>query len=359
VESLAGLRAADALREDPESFQDIFEEELDIIRRLQDGASDGLASDSVAGAAAGAIPVAEEGDDSDGGAGGMRRRLSELIGGQGPGRPEDSSRRALSELLHLKVIHGFQHRRMPLVPPLTNLEDGAASLGDVEPRRLVEGLYSEEALALVRDHVMGIIGEWDHLVREYPLQISLFQAGQVYAISSLFGYSLRRADARYQLEKMAGAAGAQREETGSLAEYVATFGPEEARQMATIASLEAEQVLERQFSAVFGDIVELQQELLRALDLPLEAGPEGSVDQSLIHERLREAVASGEVASVRLTVSELRRLALEGCAFGLILGASEAEADSACELTPGLRECPVARMSGQVEKGLKFTAFRL
>jgi len=68
-------------------------------------------------------------------------------------------------------------------------------------------------------------------------------------------------------------------------------------------------------------------------------------------------VAAGEVASVRLTVSNLRRLALEGCAFGHLLGATEADLDSTLGLTPASHTSPVALLGGEAEHVPKFSTF--
>merc|ERR1711953_372123 len=113
--------------------------------------------------------------------------------------------------------------------------------------------------------------------------IALFQAGQVYAMSALFGYYLRRVDARFQLEKLAGNFGAWGDETPraassplpeedymdkqSLKGYIAAFGPEEVLRMTMIASTEAQMAMESQIAALFGDLRVLKDKLVNALGM--------------------------------------------------------------------------------------------
>jgi len=230
--------------------------------------------------------------------------------------------RVVVELLSLKVRRAFAHRQLPLVTSPVS-DDAQVSLEPVDPHRLATDLYSEGVLGFVKNHVMSIIGEWQHLVRGHPLHLSLFQVGLVYASSARFGYSLRRMELRYRLDRLAGS---PQVASRSFKEYVDSCGADALQQMMSGASVEAEAVLRQRVHSLFGSLSELSREIHDALG-PMPANEEAVA-------QLRAGIESGTVTSVRLTVGDLRRLALEGTAFGFQLGTSEAEVDSLYELQP-------------------------
>merc|ERR1711874_710823 len=176
------------------------------------------------------------------------------------------------------------------------------------------------------------------------VQISLFQASQVYAMSALFGYYLRQVDARYQLEKLAGSLGAWGDDsiTGSefnpvaedkgdvqsLKDYITTFGPKEVQRMTAIASVEARLALERQVTALFGDLRVLKEKLLSAL------GAVSTNEEAT--KKLEQAIQENKLESLRITSDDLRRLVLEAVAYGALLKDSEKQVDMIYELTPSL-----------------------
>lgn len=112
-----------------------------------------------------------------------------------------------------------------MIPPLE--AGGDVRLGGngrgVDLKGLTD-IYSIDALTLVRDHlfsIIGVSGAGASVSGSSPMasvvQIALFQAGQVYAMSALFGYYVRRVDARYQLDKLAGSFGAFGEDPAAAA----------------------------------------------------------------------------------------------------------------------------------------------
>lgn len=351
VELPRSRRACLTLLQDPDNFEEVFEQEVMALREEQDGGQ-------VAAGLASLGTTCQMGEACEAA---LRRRIEEVRSEERP--------RELSELMQMHAAHRLRELDMPLLsaPPT---DGSAAEWEPVDPKRLVAGLYSEEAMRLVGDHVMDLIGEWSHLVRDFPLQLSIFEAGQVYAVSALFGYALRRADHRFRLERLATGGAAAAGAATSLGEYVAAFGPEEAREVATIASQEAQFALERRVSALFGDLGEHREDVVRALEAPLPPGAGATAvgaersrrrrkgRDEVAKEKLRQAIETGAVASARVTVGDLRRLALEGCAFGRLLGDAEAQVDSSCELTPGTGRGPVVS-AGVVDEGLKFSAFRI
>lgn len=70
---------------------------------------------------------------------------------------------------------------------------------------LTEGIHTREALELVREHLLGVMGPAASTKFSSELiKMSKFQMAQVYAASVMFGYFLRRVDKRFQLEKALG-----------------------------------------------------------------------------------------------------------------------------------------------------------
>eukprot|EP00931_Biecheleriopsis_adriatica_P108602 TRINITY_DN82938_c0_g1_i1.p1 TRINITY_DN82938_c0_g1~~TRINITY_DN82938_c0_g1_i1.p1 ORF type:complete len:435 (-),score=91.60 TRINITY_DN82938_c0_g1_i1:86-1369(-) len=248
----------------------------------------------------------------------LRRRIAEV-------RQEEQLRRT-SELLEQEVDEGFQMIQVPLLLPLhEDSQNTAGTFGGEELRRLALQLYTKDGVDLLQQHVLGIIGQWEHLVRDYPLQLSLFQVGQVYWMSALFGYRLQSAERRYSLERAATLGTSDEVLPKSLGDYISAMGPQEALALSSNMSLEAQRALERRVSELCGDLAELWNRLLEAVGPLLGSGT--------AERALRQAIGDGEVESARVSVADLRRVALEGVAFGFLLGKAEAKADSAHSLT--------------------------
>lgn len=285
----------------------------------------------------------------------LRRRVSEV-------RASDRSR-AVAELLYLMVCGRFKHLEVPLLPPLK--AGGDARFGNNNQQLLgLTEVYSFEALEMVRDHLYSVVDRraWESQGNNASVRVGLFQAGQVYAMSALFGYYLRRVDARYQLEKLAWSLGVFDEGEGtsqsdhavassqrsarkrpapswmepswtegearadlSLKDYIEGFDPKQVSRIQRIASAEARAAMEAQVTGLFGDLRLQRASLLEAVGM-VKSSKEASL-------KLQWLVATEKVASIRLTGGDLRRLVLEAVAFGALLCDSEKEADSVYELT--------------------------
>lgn len=278
----------------------------------------------------------------------LRRRMEEVR--------QNERARIVTELLYLKVCSKFKSLEVPLIPPMQG--GGDVKFGTLDLKGLTTDIYSKDALDLVRDHLFRIIGQQgstSFMGGMAVVQIALFQAGQVYAMSALFGYYLRRVDARYQLEKLAGSFGGWGEEGGeesnpfsdqdkegmsSLKDYVSKFGPSEVQRMTTIASVEAQMAMEQQVTALFGDLRDLKEKLVNAL------GQVSSNEEATA--KLEQAIQAGEVESLRITSDDLRRLVLEAVAYGALLNDSEKSVDTVYELTQsGSR--PLGALTGDDE----------
>jgi len=265
----------------------------------------------------------------------LNRRFAEI--------QESQHTDAVAELVYLRVVRSFRD----LDAPMALRRDGLAEFESLDPKRLI-GPHSPDALQVIKEHVMALIGPWDHLDREFPLRLSTYQASQAYVVSALLGFYLRRVDLRYQLEKMVGSFEAVRSQLpsiadeghdgtrsrmaatmdgGALGRYIASFGHAEMQQTTVPASREAQRALELQVFGLFGDVYDLKHAQQTALS--------GASNQEEAAEQLRLAVATGKVPAVDMTVSGLRRLVLEGVAFGSLLSAAEKQVSEVYELRPG------------------------
>eukprot|EP00931_Biecheleriopsis_adriatica_P060413 TRINITY_DN36283_c0_g1_i1.p1 TRINITY_DN36283_c0_g1~~TRINITY_DN36283_c0_g1_i1.p1 ORF type:complete len:452 (+),score=88.85 TRINITY_DN36283_c0_g1_i1:32-1387(+) len=260
----------------------------------------------------------------------------------------------VAELMYLMVCGMFKHLEVPFIPPLKFGGDVRFDVDGEQLRGLTE-LYSLEALELVRDHLFGIINVQARS-QTAPLRIALFQAGQVYAMSALFGYYLRRADTRYQMEKLMWSYGnsvqtpldgsgqdrsrrrptpewmqldwakGEKRASVSLKDYIERFSSAELRNIRTVTSVEASVALEKQVSALFGDLRTLKSRLLHAIG-------EASSDEEA-SQKLQQAILEQRVESIRISCDDLRRLILEAVGFGSALYDAEREVESVCDLTP-------------------------
>ncbi|CAE7908151.1 unnamed protein product [Symbiodinium sp. KB8] len=119
----------------------------------------------------------------------LRQRIMEL-------RNEERQSKLAEDLLK-KVRSEIEEMEVPMLSPLrreTPTHGGDQDLTGAQLKRLAMQLYTKDAMPLVQEHVLGIIGPWDHLVRDYELQLSVFQVSQVYSMSANFGYALRQAE---------------------------------------------------------------------------------------------------------------------------------------------------------------------
>jgi len=308
------------LRENPVLFDSSVEEELQVLQEQKEEQE----------AAQSSLSNANDKEDALV----LRRRMSEVL--------QNERMRIVTELLYLKVCARFRAMNVPLIPTLK--AGGDVRFGSIDLKSLTNDMYSKGALELVKEHLVRIIGQQSAgsiMGGLAVVQISLFQAGQVYAMSALFGYYLRRVDARFQLEKLAGTFGAWGDEGGgddpepfagndgelqSLKDYISKFGPQEVQSMTSIASVEAQMAMETQVTALFGDLRVLKEKLVSALGM-VSSNEEAT-------RKLEQAIQSNEVASLRITSDDLRRLVLEAVAYGALLIDMEKQADTLYELTP-------------------------
>lgn len=305
---------------------------------------------------------------------------------------ENDMKATLEDLLYVSILEKFIMLGVEMLPRL----DGYVDVPSTNLKALTESMHSKEALELVREHILSVMGAaaYNRFSTEV-IKMSKFQMAQVYAASIMFGYFLRRVDKRFQLEKSMGSLAtpqgkddavarlerlfaqaeaeepdsspdtAPRSDSGSifdvgqdqtsnsssssssttpnpadssrtdssgtassssrpddssltsgrksvLRQYVEQFDQATMVETARIVSQEGAALVERQTSALFGDIKELTKQMQAAV---------GAEAQSLedLYARIAQAVASNSVETITMTVSTQRRAVLEAVAFGSFL----------------------------------------
>ena len=108
---------------------------------------------------------------------------------------------SVQDLMYASVLERFLELGVAMLPRLQDAPDVLEAHADLVA--LTEGVHSREALDLVKEHVRGVLGPASTAFSNAVVRMSRLQAAQVYAASVLFGYFLRKVDARFQLERSA------------------------------------------------------------------------------------------------------------------------------------------------------------
>ena len=336
-QSAAGEMLSFYLREQPHLFEEAVEQQLQRLEREAEAAAQAEEG------AGGERPPDDETDLV------LYRRMEEV-------RLAERSQN-LQDVMYYSVVDKFRRLGISMLGPL----DGIVDLdGNANLEALTEGVHSVEALEMVRNHLMQVLsgpGGQPPPSLNAVMKISKLQAAQVYAASIMFGYFLRRVDKRFQLDRMMGTLADSPEDMaarleklfnaassesydeddaefmdfdaapppedpeaqalvakkkGKLQEYVESFDQETLVQTANIVSAEAAVLVERQSTALFGSIQDLQAEMQAAV------GEDSSSVEELLG-RLQEVVENDMVKSLTLSVSAQRRIVLEAVAYGTFL----------------------------------------
>lgn len=250
---------------------------------------------------------------------------------------------AVSELMYLMVCRELQKVGAPPIKPMK--DGGWVSLGAlVNLKSLTSDIYSADALELVKEHLFKAVisqgkpGEPIEMNSEvYGMQLAqvgLFTCAQIYAMSVLFGYFLRRMERRFSLEKMMSSMSlpefGESESKRTLKDYIKSFDPAQLQQEGVLTR-EAQLATEAQVAALFGDLKKLQAQLVEFV-----GPPDPLLSSDDVTKKIENAIQMGHVPSVKISMADLRRLVLEAVAFGALLKDSEGDVEAASyELTMG------------------------
>lgn len=266
---------------------------------------------------------------------------------------------AIEDLMYVCILEKFQVLGVNLLPTVAPIQESVEAL-----RALTEGVHTKEALEMVKEHVLSILGPASMAFADTMIKMSKLQAAQVYAASIMFGYFLRRVDSRFQLARQMGVLPESPEDAvarlerlfamademsedpdaapppppdaaasgslikrgkGALRQYVESFDQEAMIATARLVTTEGAALVERQSKALFGDVKALQAQMQEAV-----GEDAGSMEELM--QRVQRAVADGSVESVTMTVGTQRRAVLEAVAYGCFLRDVESWVDREYEL---------------------------
>ncbi|KAK8694146.1 hypothetical protein V6N13_071703 [Hibiscus sabdariffa] len=219
----------------------------------------------------------------------LHRRIAQL--------KEQECQAAVEDVMYMLIFYKFSEYRVPLVPKLSRCIYNCRL--EILPSKdwELESIHSVEVLEMVREHVSAVIGlRTNSSVTDNwaTTEIQRLHLGRLYAASILYGYFLKSASSRHQLERcltlvhqkrlnqtnslqfldllpcgikslVFGHAGNMqsvplgqgpgRQETNleELRCYVMGFDPETLERCAKLRSKEAANLIERHSCALFGD----------------------------------------------------------------------------------------------------------
>ncbi|KAL3131693.1 hypothetical protein ABBQ38_007985 [Trebouxia sp. C0009 RCD-2024] len=291
-------------------------------------------------------------------------------------------RATVEDLMYASVLEKFLELKVEMMPRM----DDSIVENQTHLKTLTEGIHSKEALQLVREHVLGVMGPASMAYSSSMIKMAKLQAAQVYAASIMFGYFIRRVDKRFQLETQLGllddeqadavarlerlfnsasedqqdadrpasssgatssstfgdgeatssssGAGTQAEGAGlgkgkkkdsKLRKYIESFDQQTLAEMTKQVSQEGAALIDVQTTALFGNLRDLQVQMQKAV------GQDATSVEELM-QKVQDAVAKDEVESLNITVGTQRRAVLEAVAFGTFLRDVESYVDGEYQL---------------------------
>lgn len=196
--------------------------------------------------------------------------------------------------MYMLILYKFSEIRVPLVPKLsTCIYNGKLEVWPSKDWEL-ESIHSRDVLELIKEHSNAVISlRVDSTLTDdlETTEIDKHHLSRVYTASILYGYFLKSASLRHQLE-----CSLSEGITKQLRHYISGFDPKILQRCAKPRSREAKNLIEKQSLALFG--------------------PEEKEEESVI------------VTSF----SSLKRLLLEAVAFGSFLWDTEEYVDGAFKL---------------------------
>merc|ERR1711966_231464 len=107
-------------------------------------------------------------------------------------------RSGVQDVMYANILQKFLTIGVDMLPPL---DDEDVLLRGVDLTKLTSGVHSVEALEMVKEHLMGMLGpQTQNAYSNTLVRMSKLQCAQMYAASIMFGYFLRKADKRFKLD---------------------------------------------------------------------------------------------------------------------------------------------------------------
>ncbi|KAL5702854.1 hypothetical protein ACHQM5_028018 [Ranunculus cassubicifolius] len=245
----------------------------------------------------------------------LQRRIAEV--------KEKECQSAVEDVMYMSIVHKFAELEVPMLPKLSeSIINNTLEIWPSKCREL-ESIHSLEFQDMIRDHVTNILrmrGKYNAVDGATTTKIDKLHIGRIYASSVMYGYFLKSASYRRQLESSIARTPATvqpvcqgfcpsvttlgyttdsqvmslfQEATGpeKLSSYVEGFDTETMQRCAKLKTTEAVNVIEKHTWALFGD------------------------------EKISEK-------NIDVTFSSLERLVLEAVAFGSFLWDVESSVNS-------------------------------
>jgi len=349
-----------------EATLDRMSEELDADEQRQGSVDVTADEDETAVTSRSASAAANAPSGADGGGLVLFRRIQAMRASE--------RRNGVQDVMYANILQKFRGLNVDMLPPL---DEEMFDVRGVDLTRLTDGVHSANALSMVKEHLMGMLGPAASSASANALvRTSKLQAAQMYAASIMFGYFLRKADKRFSLDRAMGTLPLNPEESArslealfesasamdsvdeahlgmgsgddaeggrpsasersddrrqfasegklTLKQYIQSFDAATLAETARVVSLEGVVLAERQTGALFGSVETLAREMQSAL----EEGGEPITSPEELMRRVEDVVGGGKVATVTLPVATQRRVVLEAVAFGSFLRDAEAFVDA-------------------------------
>ncbi|KAJ4900798.1 hypothetical protein Rs2_14749 [Raphanus sativus] len=217
----------------------------------------------------------------------LHRRIAQL--------KESNCQTAVEDIMYMLILYKFSEIRVPLLPKLsTCIYNGRLEIWPSKDWEL-ESIHTRDVLELIKEHSNAVISlRVDSTLTDdlETTEIDKHHLSRVYTASILYGYFLKSASLRHQLE-----CSLSEGITKQLRHYISGFDSKILQRCAKPRSREAKNLIEKQSLALFG--------------------PEEGKDEESV---------------IVTSFSSLKRLLLEAVAFGTFLWDTEEYVDGAFKL---------------------------
>lgn len=259
---------------------------------------------------------------------------------------------AAGEVIYMLIVQKFVELNVPMVPRLVScMENGRVDTWLPKDEEL-ESIHSPEMLEMIREHISRILGRRGKLNivdNRTITQIDRLTLGRVYAATILYGYFLRRAEQRYQLEMNLEKIYSYLSDADDVKKYLMHLGESKFFTMTKLLpgkDVDAIPVADPSTSSLVEtrtrpgqlrdyimsfDAESLQRcAMMRTKEsvIMVEKHAEALFGRPVIHIAADGTTSFANDDALRLTYSSLRRLLLEAVAFGSFLWDMEGYVDS-------------------------------
>ncbi|XP_042516620.1 UV-B-induced protein At3g17800, chloroplastic-like [Macadamia integrifolia] len=129
----------------------------------------------------------------------LHRRIAEL--------KEHECQIAVEDVMYMLIVHKFSEIKVAMVPRLSTCINNGRIEGLPSKDKELESIYTIEVLEMVREHISTILG-WrgksnlsENWTNRTTTHLQRLHLGQIYAASVMYGYFLKSACLRYNLDR--------------------------------------------------------------------------------------------------------------------------------------------------------------